>query len=85
LLRKAFRDWAGTESEQKRIYIRNILSNAAAMIASDDVIKLFLDWVNDYSELHWALSRVSIAKPITTGSLSRKENRPLPHAGLSGR
>jgi hypothetical protein len=57
LLQKAFRDWAGTESEQKRISIRNILSNAAATIASDDIINLFLDWINDYSEAalsgHW--------------------------------
>ena len=29
LLRKAFRDWAGTESEEKRILVRNLLSNAA--------------------------------------------------------
>lgn len=52
LLRKAFRDCAGTESEQKRICICNILLNAAATIASDDLIKPFLDWINDYLELH---------------------------------
>ena len=30
LLKKTFRDWSGAESEEKRVYIRNILSNAAA-------------------------------------------------------
>jgi hypothetical protein len=56
LLRKAFRDWAGTESEEKRIFVRNLLSNAAAAkFVSDDVVKLFLQWIRDYSELHFAV------------------------------
>lgn len=56
LLRKAFRDWAGAESEQKRVFIRNILSNAAAKsLTSDDVIRMFLQWVDTYSELHFAV------------------------------
>ncbi len=56
LIRKAFRDWAGAESEEKRILIRNILSNAAAKsLTSDDVIRMFLQWVEAYSELHFAV------------------------------
>lgn len=54
LLRKGFRDWSGTESEQKRILVRNILSNAgASRIVSDDVVRLFMDWVKIYSEFHF--------------------------------
>ena len=77
LLRKAFRDWAGTESEQKRIYIRNILSNAAAAtIASDDVIKLFLDWINDYSDLHFlVIGAIYNSAGITRGGIWRKLGR----------
>jgi hypothetical protein len=56
LLRKAFRDWAGTESEEKRKLVRNLLSNAAAAsFVSDDVVKLFLEWIRDYSELHFSV------------------------------
>lgn len=59
LLKKAFRDWAGTESEDKRAFIRNILSNAAAAtFVSDDVVKLFLEWVKTYSELHFSVISV---------------------------
>jgi len=36
LLRKAFRDWAGTESEEKRILVRNLLSNAASSTLRED-------------------------------------------------
>lgn len=54
LLRKAFRDWAGTESEEKRIFVRNVLVNAAASkLTSDDVVRLFLQWIKDYSEFHF--------------------------------
>ncbi len=56
LLRKAFRNWAGAESAKKREYIRNILSNAAAVrIVTDDVVALFLDWLQRYSEFHFAV------------------------------
>lgn len=53
LIRKAFRDWAGAESQKKREFIRNVLSNAASTdLTSDDVIRLFLDWLYRYSEFH---------------------------------
>lgn len=56
LLRKAFRDWAGTESEQKRTFIRNVLANAATPgITSDDVVRMYLQWIATYSELHFAV------------------------------
>jgi hypothetical protein len=53
-VRKAFREWSGAESEDKRKYIRNILSNAASVnVTNDDVVRLFLQWINLYSELHF--------------------------------
>lgn len=56
LLKKAFRQWAGAESAKKREYIRNILANAgASRLASDDVVSLFLDWLQRYSEFHFAV------------------------------
>jgi hypothetical protein len=59
LLKKTFREWAGAESEDKRVYIRNILANAAATkLASDDVVRLFIDWLGAYSELHFKVIAV---------------------------
>lgn len=56
LLKKAFRNWAGTESRKKQEYIRNVLTNAAATrIVSDDVVFLFIEWLQDYSEFHFAV------------------------------
>ncbi len=54
LLKKAFREWSAAESEEKRKLVRNILANAASTNqVSDDVIKLFLDWLKNYSEFHF--------------------------------
>jgi hypothetical protein len=74
LVRKAFREWAGVESEQKRVYIRNILSNAAATrIVSDDVVKLFLDWLANFSELHFRVISVIYNRDgITRGEIWRE-------------
>lgn len=54
LVRKTFRDWAGAESEEKRVWIRNILANAAGSnTSSDDVVRMFIGWIDQYSELHF--------------------------------
>ena len=59
LLKKTFREWSGAESEDKRTCIRNILANAAASsLASDDVVRLFIDWLATYSELHFKVIAV---------------------------
>ncbi len=56
LLKKAFRNWAGAESKTKREYIRNILCNAAAArLASDEVVTLFIEWLQRYSEFHFTV------------------------------
>jgi len=56
ILKKAFRNWAGTESRKKQEYVRNLLSNAAAArFVSDDVVMLFLEWLDQYSEFHFSV------------------------------
>lgn len=73
LLKKTFREWSGAESETKRQYIRNILANAAATdLTSDDVIRLFIDWLRYYSELHFkviAFIYQSQSSGISRGSI----------------
>lgn len=67
LLKKAFRNWSAAESEKKRIYIRNILANAAgSSLASMDVISLFIDWLSKYSEFHFAVIGEIYSKPGST-------------------
>lgn len=59
---------AGTESQRKQEFVRNILSNAASTnFTSDDVVRLFLDWLHTYSELHFAV----IAEIYNNNGISR--------------
>ncbi|MDR6306412.1 hypothetical protein GGQ85_004144 [Nitrobacter vulgaris] len=54
LLKKAFRKWSSIDTEYKRQRIRNILANAAAgNTTSDDVVRLFIDWIATYSDFHF--------------------------------
>jgi hypothetical protein len=54
LIKKSFRDWSAAESEEKRVLIRNLLSNSASCdLTKDDVIRLFIDWIDIYSESHF--------------------------------
>lgn len=74
LVRKTFREWSGAESEDKRKYIRNILSNAAAtQVTSDDVVRLFIDWINQYSEMHFqVIGAIYNSDGITRGQIWSK-------------
>jgi len=77
LLRKAFREWSAAESESKREYVRNILANAAATeLVTDEVIKLYLDWLRTYSEFHFqVISAVYNNAGITRGGIWTKLGR----------
>jgi len=74
LVKKTFREWSGAESEDKRVYIRNILSNAAAsQVSSDDVVRMYIDWINQYSELHFhVIGAIYNSDGITRGEIWRK-------------
>jgi len=67
LVKKCFRDWSAAESEEKRVLIRNLLSNAAATkICSDDVVRMFVQWIDMYSEPHFAVIRYIYKAPGST-------------------
>ena len=77
IARKTFRDWSAAESESKRTYIRNILSNAASSkLASDDVIRLFIAWIETYSELHFqVIAAIYNSNGISRGQIWQKIGR----------
>jgi len=58
LVRRGFRTWDRSDTDEKRDYIRRCLANTAAtQICSDDVVRLFLDWIDKYDEIHFAVIR----------------------------
>ncbi len=77
LVKKTFRDWAASDSENKRILVRNILTNAAASkLSSDDVIRMFLDWLKSFSDMHFeVIGAIYNSNGITRGQMWRKIGR----------
>jgi len=58
LASRAFRTWDRAESQEKRGLVVRVLTNAAATsLTSDDVLRLFVDWIDRYDEMHFAVIR----------------------------
>jgi hypothetical protein len=67
LVRSAFRAWDRAETEDKRKYIANLVANAAGTrLCTDDIIRLFIDWLNLYHEVHFAVMREIYRNPGAT-------------------
>ncbi|MCX6735790.1 MAG: hypothetical protein NTZ13_01780 [Candidatus Parcubacteria bacterium] len=67
IVKKCFRDWSAAESEEKRKLVRNLLSNSASsQICSDDVVRMFVTWIDIYSEAHFAVIREVYKNPGCT-------------------
>jgi len=71
LIKQVYRDWSAGDSEKKRIHLRNLLANAAeCRLTSDNVVSLFIKWINEFSELHLdVISLVYKNKGITRYSM----------------
>lgn len=78
LVKKAFRNWSRIDSESKREKVRNLLANAAATnLVSDDVIRLFLDWFEAYSDFHFeVIGEIYRNAPISRGVIWHNLGRP---------
>ncbi|MEN3313737.1 MAG: hypothetical protein V7645_3066 [Actinomycetota bacterium] len=69
LVRKGFRVWDRAETNEKRELVRRVLTNAACdSQSSDDFVRRFLEWVDDYSEAHLEVVRVLYKHPMSTRS-----------------
>ena len=67
LVRKAFRVWDSADTEEKRKYVANVVTNACGTrLCSDDLIRLFIDWLALYHESHFAVIRELSKNPGST-------------------
>ncbi|SMG07936.1 hypothetical protein SAMN05661096_00096 [Marivirga sericea] len=54
LVRKGFKEWDNAETVEKKEYLRKLLTNAAATsLSTDDMIRLFIEWIKNYHETHF--------------------------------
>ena len=67
LVRKAFKVYDQADTELKRSYICKLLGNAAATkLSDDDLIRLYIDWLERYHEAHFAVIREVYTHPGST-------------------
>jgi hypothetical protein len=58
LVEKGFRSWDSAATDEKREFVRRLLTNAAASaLCSDDLVRLFLDWIERYDDTHFKVIR----------------------------
>ncbi len=71
LIRKGFRSWDQADTEEKRQLIKNLLMNAGAtQLCPDDLVRLFIDWIDLYHEVHFkVIKQVHQNIGITRGGI----------------
>lgn len=67
LVREAFRVWDQAATEEKRQFVANLVANSGGTrVCSDDVIRLFITWLGQYHEAHFAVIREIHQNPGST-------------------
>lgn len=76
LVRKAFRIWDNADTFEKKEIIRKLITNAGAhALIDDDLIRLFLDWISSYHEIHFAVIKsIYHREGITRGEMWQELN-----------
>ncbi len=71
LARKGFRIWDRAENRDKRELVRKVLTNAACSnMVGDDFVQRFIEWIDQYNELHFRVIRCVYSNPhITRGGI----------------
>jgi hypothetical protein len=67
LIRKGFRSWDSADTDEKRDLVRKLLTNAGATkLCPDDLVRLFIAWIDQYHESHFAVMREVFKNPGAT-------------------
>lgn len=76
LIRKTFRQWDQADTQEKRKLLVQLITNAAGLrVCSDDILRLFLDWIDTYHEAHFAVIRRNISAPVADSTDSQMSGR----------
>lgn len=69
LARKGFRVWDRADSRDKRELVRKVLTNAAcSRMVGDEFVQRFIEWIDQYNELHFQVIRCVYSQPHITRS-----------------
>jgi hypothetical protein len=67
LVKKCFRSWDEADTQDKKQMLKKLITNAGAIkLCPDDLIRLFMNWINQYHEAHFAVIKEIYRHPGTT-------------------
>jgi len=56
LVTKTFRSWDEADVQEKKQMLKKLITNAGAIkLCSDDIVRLFIAWIDQYHELHFSV------------------------------
>ena len=90
LVRRAFTSWDQADTEEKRqMYKRLIINAGATALCEDDLVRLFISWIDSYHEAHFKVIREFFNNPdgITRGQVwdnINKTTRPTDDSSKAG-
>lgn len=76
LVRRTFRSWDQSDTEEKRQMLKRLITNAGAItLCPDDLVRLFINWIELYHEAHFMVIREVYKNPgITRGQIWNRVN-----------
>ena len=80
IVKKSFIIWDQADTKEKRQMIKKLIINAGAItLCSDDLVRLFISWINQYNEAHFLVIKEIYQNPeITRGEIWDKLNTNRP-------
>jgi hypothetical protein len=71
LVKETFRVWDQAETSEKREMLRKLITNAGgSTLSDDDIVRLFIDFIEKFHELHFRVIREIYQRPrITRGEI----------------
>ena len=91
LVRKTFKAWDRSDTQEKKQLFKKIITNAGGMdLCSDDLIRLFIDWIDRYHEAHFSvIKEIYHNEGITRGAIwdninSSAKERPRDDSAEAG-
>jgi hypothetical protein len=67
LVRKSFRSWDEADTQDKKQMLKKLIANAGAKnLCPDDLIRLFINWIDQYHEAHFLVIKQIYKTPGIT-------------------
>lgn len=67
LVKKCFRSWDEADTQDKKQMLKKLITNASAItLCSDDLVRLFITWIDQYHETHFLVIKEIYRHPGST-------------------